>query len=204
MKKHSFLTLIGTVALTTTLFVGCAKPPQEHLDAAQAALLAAETEEADLYVADLYEAALDSFTAAQVEIEAQHAASRFSRNYDHAASLLVYATQTATEAQNQVETRKEELRTANDTLIAQAEAALTQVYELTAQAPRGKDGAIALVSIQEDADTASADLEAAILAQDSGDLLRAHDLTQSALDKANALIAELNTVVAKTQPGPRS
>ena len=203
MKKNTLLTLIAVFVLTATI-VGCAKPPQEEVTAAQTALTAAEEVEADLYVTDLYQAAQDSFAVAQTEIEAQQAKSALSRDYDRAAHLLTYVQETATEAAAQVETRKEEMRVANETLFEQAEAAIVQAQTLISQAPRGKDGAVVLVAIQDDAGTASQSLADARVAQAEGDFIHANDLAQAALDKANALVSELEAAVAKTQPAPRS
>lgn len=181
MKHTSFLSLIGTFALTATL-IGCTGVPQEDLDAAQAALMAADSAEADVYVMDLYEAATDSFALAQQEIEA--------KNYTHAESLLQYVTATATEAQNQVVTRKEEMRINNQDLILQAEQAVAQVQQLLAQ---GSSGAISLVSYQDEVTQATADLEAAKTAQANSEYAEAYELAQSAFDKAQALLENLNT-----------
>ena len=199
MKKHTVLPLITGLALTATIY-GCAQPPQDQLDAAQNALVAADESEADVYVADLYVAAEDSFEAAQLEIEAQNAASSFSRDYDRAENLLAYVQQTATEAQAQVESRKETMRTMNEEMFLQAEQAIARTQELMTQAPRGKDGAVALVAIQQDAGTATQLLADARAAHESGSYAQAHDLAKSALDQANALIAELETAIGMTQP----
>jgi hypothetical protein len=131
---------------------------------------------------DLYEAATDSFALAQQEIEA--------KNYAHAESLLQYVTVTANEAQNQVVTRKEEMRINNQDLILQAEQAVAQAQQLLAQ---GSSGAISLVSYQDEVTQAMADLEAAKTAQANSEYAEAYELAQSAFDKAQALLENLNT-----------
>lgn len=197
MKKliPAFTGLLFLVAFVA----GCAKPPQEALDAAQAAIAAAEQGEANLYVADLFQAAQDSLAAAQAEIEAQNAKSAFSRNYDHAAALLGFAQQTATDATAQVATRKEEMRVANEELIMQAAQAAENVTQLLAKAPKGKDGAAALAQIQADAAAAAQTLDEARAAQAGGSFAQARDLAQAALDKANGLATELETAIARTR-----
>lgn len=187
MKKTTFISLLGAFALTLTL-VGCSTMPQEDLDAAQAALMAADSAEADVYVMDLYEAASDSFAVAQQEIVA--------KNYTHAQALLQYVTATATEAQNQVVDRKEEMRINNEQLILQAEQAVAQAQMLVSQTPQ--TGVVAPVSFEENATRASTDLEAAKTAQANSDYAQAYEMAQSALDKANALIEEIKT--ASTTP----
>ena len=205
MKQNLLITLLAILALSAT-FYGCAKPPQEKVESAQAALATAEAAEADLYVADLYASAQDSFAAAQAEIEAQNAKSSFARSYDRAERQLTYVEQTAQEAQVQVESRKAQLRTDNETLFQQVDQALTRAQELVAQAPRGKDGAIALASIQEDTGSAAKLLGDARAAQVSGDYAEAKELAQAALGQANGLISELEAAINQVQPpsGSRS
>lgn len=195
-------TLFG-IALLVVGLMGCAKVPQAELDGAQAALQAAADAGADAYVADLYQAAQDSFAAAQVEIETQNAASSFSRDYDRAAALLAFVAETAAQAEAQVAERKEVLRGETQTLIAQAREAVAQTETLLAQAPRGKDGAVALVSIHEDAAAAGTTLQEAQAALEADDVARAHALAQTALDQATALNEELSAAIAKTG-APRS
>gem|GEM_PF-6789478 len=91
----------------------------------------------------------------------------------------------------QVETRKEELFTNTQNLIAEAQAAVATARELAAKAPRSKDK-VALVAITEDAGDAEALLKDAITALEQGDVLNANQLAQNALEKAKALIDELN------------
>lgn len=201
--KNTILTLVTAIFLTATL-VGCAKPPQQEVENALAALTVAEELEANLYVTDLYQAALDSFQMARAEIETENAKNAFTRNYDHAAQLLQQVEQVATEAQEQVATRKDELRTANEALFVQAEEAITRTQALLAQAPTGKDGAVVLVALQEDTTTASETLQSARAAQLEGNYLSANEQAQSALDQAEGLIAELEAAIAKTSPSARS
>lgn len=192
-----------TVSIVTLLFVcgllltGCAGAPTTEFEAAQAALDSADQMEADLYVADLYQAAQDSFAAAQAEIEIQNAKFAPTRDYSHAIELVQFVQTTAQSATEQVDLRKEELFTSTQSLIAEARAAVTTARELAAKAPRGKDN-IALVAITEDTGNAEATLNEAVTALEQGDVLNASSLAQTALEKAKALIDELNNAVNKT------
>lgn len=202
MKQTLSITL-GTLVLAGAL-VGCQAPPQDELTAAQTALAAADEAEADLYASDLYVAAQDSFAAAQAEIEAQSAESQLSRNYAHSKSLLQFVTETATQAQAEVETRKAVMVAETDALLLQADEAVAQAQALMAQAATGEDSELALVTIGEEAGTAASTLEEAKAAHAAGDVARAHDLAKAALDQANALVEELNGAMAKTNVAPIS
>lgn len=192
IRNFSKMALVVAVALSVG---ACAKPPVEALEAARVALDAAQAGEADRYVSDLYLAAADSFSLAQTEIETQNAKSAFTRNYDHAAALLAYVSETAAAAQAQVAERKEAVRVANETLFTEVDAAIASANDLMKKAPRGKDGAAALAQIRADLDLVAPALEEARAAQAAGDFIRARDVAQSAIERVNGLIAELNTAI---------
>lgn len=195
---------IAGLVLAGGLIAGCASAPTQQLEAAQQALQAADSAEADVYVSDLYRAAQDSLAAAQVEIEAQNARFALTRNYERAERLLQFVAETARQAMEQVAQKKEEMRVEADTLLAEARRALEQTNELLKRAPRGKEGAVALVSIREDASSVEGQINEAAAALQSGDIFRAHQLAQQARDKAVGLVEELNAAIAKTRPGQGS
>lgn len=192
IRNFSKMALVVAVALSVG---ACAKPPVEALEAARVSLDAAQAGEADRYVSDLYLAAADSFSLAQTEIETQNAKSAFTRNYDHASSLLTYVSETAAAAQAQVAERKEAVRVANETLFTEVDAAIASANDLMKKAPRGKDGAAALAQIRADLDLVGPAVEEARAAQAAGDFIRARDVAQSAIERVNGLIAELNTAI---------
>ena len=140
--------LLCTLAITVTL-IGCNSMPQAEFDAAQNALQAADSADADIYVTDLYQAATDSFAIAQQAIEGEA--------YDEATRLLEVTTTIATEAQQQVAARKEAMRISNESLIVQAEQAVAQASLLMSQP--SATPTIEPVSFQNGANQASADLE---------------------------------------------
>lgn len=190
MNKTTLSILAGTFA-AGGLLAGCASAPDAQVLEAQEALAAAESTQANLYVADLYRAAADSFAEAQAEIEAQNEASFFSRDYDRAETLLAFVTETATAASAQVEEGKTAMRAETETLIAQAEQTLAEAQTLLQQAPRTGETAVSLVSLTEDTGTARQMLADATTAFAQDDVAMAHQLAQGALDQATALVATL-------------
>lgn len=188
----------------SVIFTGCSKPPVEQIDATAAALTSADGAEADQYVADLYQAAQDSFAAAQVEIEAQNAKSSFSRSYDRAESLLKFAHETATEAEAFVDIRKEELRAENEALFTRVDSTIMSAQTLMQSAPRGKDGAVALASIQDDLVIVQQTLAGARTAQLEGNFVEARDMANLALEEVGNLVFELETAISRTNPPVRS
>ena len=202
MKKLNPFEVIA-VAVLSMVLGACANVPQEELDEARLALENAVAVEADLYVSDLVLSAQDSLEAARIEIEEQNARSRFSRSYRRAEAMLVSAKSLAEEAGSTVAVRKEEVRVEAAGLIGDAEVAIATARELLGRTPRGKEGAIVLVSLQNDVDVAGNSLNQAIVAQQNGRHAEARDLARTALDLATSLNEEMNQAIAKTAT-PRS
>jgi hypothetical protein len=190
--------------VSAVLFAACAKAPEQALTTSRDALTAARDAGADQYVPELYVAAADSFAAAEAEIETQNARNAFSRDYDRAEALLAFVTESAQVAQTRVSDQKEIVRTENEALFATVDSTLARVADLMTQAPVGKDGNVALASIREDATLAGSSLAAARAAQEAGDSIRANAIAEAALEKGQALAAELVRAIEATGRSPRS
>jgi hypothetical protein len=190
--------------VSAVLFAACAKAPEQALTTSRDALTAARDAGADQYVPELYVAAADSFAAAEAEIETQNARNAFSRDYDRAEALLAFVTESAQVAQTRVSDQKEIVRTENEALFATVDSTLARVADLMTQAPVGKDGNVALASIREDATLAGSSLAEARAAQEAGDYIRANAIAEAALEKGQALAAELVRAIEATGRRPRS
>ncbi len=169
MKTKFFAAL----AISTFVLVsGCQKAPEAELDAARAALMQADSAEADVYASDLFVAALDSFNAAQSEIEVQDAKSGMGRDYAHAEELLAFTQRAAQDALGQVDVNKEALRVEADSLIAIAQSAMATQPAPTANTV-ADSGTESLATLINDA----------VLARDMGDYKSARDLARTAVEQ---------------------
>jgi hypothetical protein len=177
--------------------VSCAKAPQEAIDAANAALQAAKTVEADRYAAAEYNAAKDSLDAATAEVEKQNSKFALFRNYGDASRMLQSAVNAANAAAAAAATNKEQVKVEAEQLVSQAQAAVAEVKKLMARAPRGKEGRAALELIQSDVNAVETQLSEAGAAMTSGDFLTARDKSKAALDKLNSIKDELMQAIGK-------
>ncbi|MBO6574131.1 MAG: hypothetical protein JJ896_01845 [Rhodothermales bacterium] len=201
MKRFSIITL---TLITILGIAGCAKAPVDTLDQAQASLQAAQDAEANLYLVDMYQAAADSFAAAEAEIAIQDARNAIVRNYDRVESLLAFVIQTADSSASGAAVAKEMMAAENEVLFQEVETAIAEVNQLMGMAPRGKDGVFALASIRTDLTATSATLVEARTAQENGNVHEARQLAQSVMDRAAELKAELETAIQSANPGRRS
>ncbi|MDZ7291639.1 MAG: DUF4398 domain-containing protein [candidate division KSB1 bacterium] len=196
MRGKTFVAIVGLI-FALALIAGCAKAPQETVDAAKAAMEAAKAAEADRYLADQFNAAKDSLDAALAEIEAQNSKFALTRNYDRAKALLDAALAAFNTAKDGVAAKKEQVKAEADTLMTQATAAVAEVKKLMAKAPRGKEGKEVLEQMKTELSGVEASLTEATNAMTSGDFLTARDKIKAALDKANSLSQELKDAISK-------
>ncbi len=197
MRTRIVLSLVAAVAVLA-LVGGCAKAPdQARIDAVKAALQAAKTAEADRYVPQQYNAASDSLNAAMAEIEKQNSKFALFRKYAVASRLLQAAEEKAKEAEQAAIAKKEEVKNEATGLIQQVTEAVKETKKLLAKAPRGKEGRQALELIENDINVVDNTIAEATAAMDKGDYLTARDKAKAALDKTNALTAELREVISK-------
>ncbi len=118
------LALLGIAALTLTVAAGCAKPPQQEIDALSAAVTAAEQAEAPKYAADAWSGAQQARNAVNAEIETQANKFALFRSYTRTKELIATASQSAASAKDAGVAKKEEARTAANDALAAARTAL--------------------------------------------------------------------------------
>ncbi len=113
--KHLRVVLLVVAACG---LAACAKPPQEAIDAARAALrTAAETPDVLTYAPDSLRAAQDKMDELNSERAAQQKKSSFSRHYDAVASLSQQVAAAAERARTDAEASKQEIAREAATLI---------------------------------------------------------------------------------------
>ena len=121
MKK---VILISIVAVTLLLMVGCAKPPEAEITAANAAMTTLRSAEAETYAPQALKTATDTLNAANAaKAEADGKFALF-RSYKKAAALYKSAEKYAQTAATEAAAGKEEARIEVTELMNQVVAAL--------------------------------------------------------------------------------
>jgi hypothetical protein len=129
-KSQVFVGVLLLVA--AVLAVGCAKPPQQEIDAVKAALTAAEQSEAPKYAAESWDKAQQAMNAVNAELEAQNAKFALFRSYTKAKQLIADATTAANAAKDAGIAGKEKAKNDATAAIDAAKAALTGAETLFA------------------------------------------------------------------------
>jgi hypothetical protein len=177
---------------------GCAKPPQQSIDAAKAALEAAKSAEAETYASSDYIAAKDSLDTALAEVEKQNAKFAWFRKYKDAEQMLQTAISKANATKNAAVAEKEKVRKEAEDKLIQAQAAVTTGKDLLTRAPKGKGERATIEAIKADLEAVEASFAEIQAAITQGELISARDKARASLEKANSLNTELTTAIEKT------
>ncbi|WP_305982506.1 hypothetical protein [Roseivirga thermotolerans] len=190
--KYTFISalFIAIIGLSS-----CAELPQAEVDAANAAIEQAKAAGADVYVADQFQALNDSMAVAMTNLEEQK--SKFFKNY----SKTVEKLNAVTEMAGQVTANTNE---AIESLKAEIEFAITEVQNLVvegrnliSEAPRGKEGATALVAIKAELDVIESAVNESNAMYQNGELKPTMEKLSAAREKASAINTELTEVISK-------
>jgi len=130
MRRNMFV--VAMLLVVAVMAVGCAKPPQQEIDAAKAALAAAEQAEAPKYAAGEWDKAQQAMNAVNAELEAQQAKFALFRSYTKAKQLIVDATNAANAAKEAGIAGKEKAKTEAQAAIDAVKGAVTSTQELLA------------------------------------------------------------------------
>jgi hypothetical protein len=193
MKRRSCI--IPIVALVFVVAAGCAKAPQEDINAAQAEMDKAREAQADVWAPTEFQAAQESMNAAQAEIAAQN--SKWIKKYDKASELLAKAKEEAGRASEAAAVNKEQTKKDAETALADAEAALTAAEAGLKVAPVTKDSKADLALYKGDLDTLRASLEEARTANSAGDYKKALETATSVKDRGSSIATQLEEAKKK-------
>jgi len=195
MKNKVFmgLAVIAMVAVLTS----CGKKPQAEIDAATAAIEAAKTAEAAVYVPAEFAAVQDSLNAAMAAITAKE--SKLFKNFKGETAKLASVITLANTVAANAATKKEEVKAEAANLMTAIKAVIEENGKLIPKLPRGKEGAAVIEQIKADAATVDASVVEAQGLYDKGSFMDALNKIKAAKEKADGLNAEVKEVLTKAR-----
>jgi hypothetical protein len=192
--RNRKLALLGVAALTMTLATGCAKPPQQEIDALSANLSAAQAE-AEKYAADSWAAAQQAKNAVDAEVAAQANKFALFRSYTKSKELITAANAAAQKAKDDAVAGKEaaknaanEAATAAKASIDAATAAMTELAACRRQPKDFKKDMEAMKGTLDGLAAQTAGIDSAIAAED---YFGAKSQADSLKSSADALVADM-------------
>jgi hypothetical protein len=193
MKKM----MLGFAALLMAIvMISCNKVPQLAIDNAQAAIEAAKTVEADRYLAAEFTAINDSLTTVLAAIEAEKAGTK---NFKPLAEKLTWITSAAETLKTDAETKKAEVRSEVENVLAGLNTMVVQEKEMLGKTVINNRNRTALESIENEITLVESAVNEVNTLVSNGDYLTALEKVNLAQIKATAIHNDLMAFAPKAQ-----
>jgi hypothetical protein len=198
VRKMKNKVLMGLAAIAMVAFLSsCGKVPQEKIDATNAAITAAQTAEAAVYVPAAFAAVQDSMKAITAAVEVQN--SKLFKKYGPISLKLDETLAAANKVAADAAVKKEEVKKEVETTMAAVKTVITENVDLMKKAPRGKEGAAVLEAMKTDMAAIDASLVEAQAQYDKGSYMDALNKVKAANEKATGINTELKDAIAKVK-----
>jgi predicted small lipoprotein YifL len=194
--KNKVLMGLAVIAMVAVL-TSCGKKPQAEIDAATAAIEAAKTAEAAVYVPAEFAAVQDSLNAAVAAITAKE--SKLFKNFKVETAKLASVLTLANTVAANAATKKEEVKAEAANLMTAIKTVIEENGKLIPKLPRGKEGAAVIEQIKADAATVDASVVEAQGLFDKGSFMDALNKIKAAKEKAEGLNTEVKEVLTKAR-----
>ena len=186
---------LTTLGLITLLFTSCSKVPQVEIDQANALIEEAKIAGADIYEHDQFVALQDSMKSAMTEVETQK--SKFIKNYSSAKKQLDVINNLALNVKQETLIKIEELKVKVQKSIVDVNTLIETNKQLLLEAPKGKEGTLALNAIKGELTAIETSVEEVKVLVNEEDYLNALNAINAAKEKATSINTELNDVINK-------
>jgi hypothetical protein len=194
--KNKILLGLAAIAMVAVLS-SCGKAPQAEIDATNAAIAAAQTAEANVYLPAEFAALQDSMNVINAAIETQKG--RLFKKYGPVKEQLAQVLASANQVAANAAVKKDEVKKEAETLLNGIKAVLAENSKLIPKLPRGKEGAAVIAQMKSDLTNLDASVADAQALYDKGIYMEAFNKIKAANDKANALNAEIKEVLTKAR-----
>jgi hypothetical protein len=193
MRNRVLLGLASLIVIA--LLTSCGKAPQGKIDAVNAAIDSAKTNQADIYVPDEFTRVQDSMNVVMTMIEAQK--SKLLRSYSVAEGKLDQALALAKQVQVDAVARKEEVKNEVESLLSEIKTEIDDNTALMKRAPRGKEGAQVLEQMKTEMATVGSSVTDAQNLYNSGAYMDAYNKIKAAKTTADEINGELKDAIRK-------
>jgi len=194
--KNKVLMGLAAIAMVAVLS-SCGKKPQAEIDATNAAIEAAKTAEAAVYVPAEFAAVQDSMNAVMAAITAQE--SKLFKNFKASKAKLATTLTLANQVAANAAVKKEEVKKEVEAGMTAIKAVIEENKTLMTKAPKGKEGAAVLEQMKTEMTTIEASVVEAQGLFDKGSYMDALNKVKAASDRATGINTELKDAIAKVK-----
>jgi len=190
--------LMGLAAIVmVAVLSSCGKKPQAEIDATNAAIEAAKTAEAPVYLPAEFAAVQDSMNVIMADVAAQE--SKLFKKFGPAKLKLEATLALANQVAANAAIKKEEVKKETEASMTAIKAVITENLDLMKKAPRGKEGAAVLEQIKTEMATIEASVVEAQGFYDKGSYMDALNKVKAANERAVGINTELKDAIAKVK-----
>jgi hypothetical protein len=198
VRKMKNKVLMGLAAIAMVAFLSsCGKVPQAQIDATNAAIEAAKTAEAAVYVPVEFAAVQDSMKVIMADVEAQK--SKLFKKFGPAKVKLDATLALANQVAANAGVKKAEVKKEAETLLTEIKGVIEENGTLMKKAPRGKEGAAVLEQMKTEMTTIEASVVEAQGSYDKGAYMDALNKVKAAKERAVGINTELKDAIAKVK-----
>jgi hypothetical protein len=198
VRKMKNKVLMGLAAIAMVAFLsGCGKVPQVQIDATNAAIEAAKTAEAAVYVPAEFAAVQDSMKAIMADVEVQNG--KLFKKFGPAKIKLDATLALANKVAADAAVKKEEVKKEVETLMTEIKTVIEENKTLMKKAPRGKEGAAVLEQMKTEMATIEGSVVEAQGLYDKGAYMDADNKVKAAKERAVGINTELKEAIAKVK-----
>lgn len=191
------LSVLAILAMMLLVVAGCSKPPEAEMQAAQVAIDAARTAEAEQYAGASWRAAQDALNAANAAKQEQDSKFALFRSYGASKEMFVSAASLAGKASTDAAAEKERMRIEVEGLLAQGQTAFDAASAALAKAPVGKGNKADIELIKNDLMGVSAAFDDAKADFAAGKYISAKSKVEGVMGSAQRITAEIASAAAK-------
>jgi hypothetical protein len=192
-KRMSVLLLV----LAVFLMVGCSKPPEVEMSAADTAMQAAKTAESETYAPQAYRMALDTLNAAKAAKQEQDSKFALFRKYGKSKEMFVSAKALMEKAGVDAKAEKERMRAELQSMLADVKMVLDSAQVALDKAPVGKGNKADIELIKNDLAGVNAAYTAAEAEFQAEKFMTCKAKLETVRTRAQAIITEIEAAKAK-------
>ncbi len=198
LKKMKNKILLGLAAVAmVAILASCGKVPQAEIDSTNAAIAAAQTAEANVYLPAEFAALQDSMKAIDAAVLAQKG--KLFKKYAPVKEQLARTLAAANQVSANAVVKKDEVKKQAETLLNDIKAVVAENAKLLPKLPKGKEGAAVIEQIKADLGTVDASVAEAQGSFDKGTYMDAFNKIKAAKEKADSLNAEIKAALTKAK-----
>ena len=198
VRKMKNKVLMGLAAIAmVAILSSCGKVPQAKVDATNAAIAAAQTAEAAVYVPAEFAAVQDSMKVIMADVEAQK--SKLFKKFGPIELKLDETLAAANKVATDAVAKKDEVKKEVETTLTDVKAVIEENTALMKKAPRGKEGAAVLEQMKTEMATIEGSVVEAQGMYDKGSFMDALNKVKAAKERAVGINTELKDAIAKVK-----